>query len=196
MDEAFGTWLRRLRKEKKMSVHEVAKRANLTPGYISMLENGKRRPKVSTLAPLSQALGLAYGVMLQMAGYLDDQNMIFAHRLRAARMDKEMSPHDLAEQCHLSERTIERWESGNSPLPARATLERLARVLEVSIDHLTGAPDLQSMDLGALLSQDHISYNGIPLNEDQRAFVRDFIRRTLQLSTPSVADLPEPDDSN
>lgn len=179
-----------------MSVHEVAKRANLTPGYISLLENGKRRPKASTLAPLSQALGLAYGDMLQMAGYLDDQNMIFAHRLRTARMDKKMSSRDLAAQCHLSERTLARWESGNSPLPAQSTLIRLARALGVSPDYFMGVHDGQAMDLGALLNQENISYNGVPLTEDQRTFVRDFIQRALKLSNPPVSNLPEPDDSN
>lgn len=192
MDEAFEAWLRRQRKEKKLTIREVAKRANLTPGYISLLENGKRKPKASTLAPLSQALGIPYGDILQMAGYLDDQMLLFSHRLHTTRIARAMSPSDLATPCHLSARTIERWESGIGSLPVRATLERLADALKVSPDYLLGAPDWQSIDLGTLLNQEHVSYNGVPLTEEQRTFVRDFIHRALLLSSP-VPEPPEPD---
>ena len=196
MDEAFGAWLRRQRKEKKLSVREVAKRADLTPGYISLMENGKRKPKAGTLAPLSQALGMAYGEVLQAAGYLDDQHMMFAHRLRTTRLARQMSSSDLAQLCHLSPRTIEQWEFGSSRLPGRQALGRLADALQVVPDYLVGATDRQPMDLDVLLNQENVSYHGVPLTEDQRTFVRDFIQRALQLSSGPSSEGSAPEDAD
>lgn len=193
MDQGFGAWLREQRKEKRLTLRTVAARAKMGIGHLSLLENGKRKPKVESLTPLALAIGVPYGEMLRAAGYLDDRNLLFAHRLRSVRMEREMDIAELAAACGLTPKTIQRWETGPDQLPSRKSLERLATHLQVTPDYLLGLvdrPEVAALDLGALLEQENVSYNGIPLTPDQRDFVHDLIRKALHLSasTPSSSD--------
>ncbi|WP_192811460.1 helix-turn-helix domain-containing protein [Alicyclobacillus hesperidum] len=193
MNEEFGTWLRKQRKEKRLTLRVVAERAKMGIGHLSLLENGKRKPKPESLAPLALALGVPYGELLQAAGYLDDRNLLFAHRLRSTRVERNMDIQEVAVACGLSPKTIKRWESGPKQLPANATVERLAEYLQVTPDYLLGftdRPERTALDLRDLLEQENVSYNGTPLTDEQRNFVHDLIRKVLDLSstTPSSSN--------
>lgn len=185
MNEEFGAWLRKQRKERKLTLRTVAARAKMGIGHLSLLENGKRKPKAESLSSLALALGIPYGEMLRAAGYLDDLNLLFAHRLRSIRLEREIDIQDLASACGLSPKTIERWESGSNQLPSRKTVERLASHLKVTADYLLGLidrPEAAAFDLGVLLEQENILYNGTPLTPEQRDFVHDLVRKVLDLS--------------
>lgn len=193
MNEEFGTWLRQQRKDKHLTLRAVAARARMGIGHLSLLENGKRKPKVESLAPLALALGVPYGELLRVAGYLDDRNLLFSHRLRSVRVERKMDVKDLAAACGLSPRTIERWESGSNQLPGHKTVERLASHLQVTPDYLLGftdRPETAVLDLQAVLEQENVSYNGTQLTEEQKDFVHDLIRKVLDLSgsTSSTTD--------
>ncbi|NFD30444.1 XRE family transcriptional regulator [Clostridium botulinum] len=50
--------IKKIRKEKEISIYELAKKVNLTPGYISNLENGhKTNPTKEVMEKISIALG-------------------------------------------------------------------------------------------------------------------------------------------
>lgn len=186
MNEEFGKWLRQQRKEKRMTLRAVAERAKMGIGHLSLLENGKRKPKVESLRPLALALGIPYGELLRAAGYLDDRNLLFAHRLHNVRVERKIDVKDLAAACGLSPKTIERWESVPTQLPGQRTVERLAAHLQVTCDYLLGftdQPDTSPSDLRTLLEQENVSYNGTPLTEKQRDFVHDLVRKVLDLSS-------------
>lgn len=53
---AFGTVLRRLRKERGWSQEELAHRSGIAMRFVSLLETNKRQPTISTLYSLSNAL--------------------------------------------------------------------------------------------------------------------------------------------
>ncbi|QSO52809.1 helix-turn-helix domain-containing protein [Alicyclobacillus curvatus] len=185
MSEEFGAWLRKQRKERKLTLRTVAARAKMGIGHLSLLENGKRKPKAESLSSLALALGIPYGEVLRAAGYLDDLNLLFAHRLRSMRLEREIDIQDLASACGLSPKTIERWESGSNQLPSRKTVERLASHLKVTADYLLGLidrPEAAAFDLGVLLEQENILYNGTLLTPEQRDFVHDLVRKVLDLS--------------
>lgn len=57
VDVALGARLRALRQGKGLSAKETAKRAGLSPSYLSRLENGHLSPTVATLTRVAQALG-------------------------------------------------------------------------------------------------------------------------------------------
>ncbi|KUO95815.1 helix-turn-helix domain-containing protein [Ferroacidibacillus organovorans] len=185
MDEAFGEWLRRQRKEKRLTLRSVAAKSKLGIGHLSLLENGKRKPKVESLAPLALALGIPYGDLMRAAGYLDDRNLLFAHRLHSVRLDQKVDVQDLATACGLSPKTIERWEDGSNHLPSQKTIERLAAHLQVTSDYLLGLtdrPEAATFDLRSVLEMDTVIYNGTPLTAEQKTFVADLIRRVLDFS--------------
>ncbi len=56
---AFGTVLRKLRKDKGWSQEEMAHRAGIAMRYVSLLECNKRQPTISTLHLLSKAVGMS-----------------------------------------------------------------------------------------------------------------------------------------
>jgi transcriptional regulator with XRE-family HTH domain len=56
--------IRRIRRSRGMTLGELASRANLTKGYLSKVENGRRSPPVSTLQSLAVALGVDLAEML------------------------------------------------------------------------------------------------------------------------------------
>jgi len=200
MNEEFGVWLRKQRKERRLTLRAVAARAKMGIGHLSLLENGKRKPKVESLTPLALALGIPYGELLRAAGYLDDRNLLFAHRLHSVRLERKIEVSDLAAACALSAKTIERWESGPNQRPSHKTVERIAAHLQVTPDYLLGladSPASTAFDLGSLLEQENVSYNGIPLTQEQKVFVHDLIRRVLDFSgsTPSTSKPQQTDES-
>lgn len=56
--QAFGTALRKTRKERSYSQDELAFGAGLDRTYVSLLELGQRSPTLDTLQKLAAALGL------------------------------------------------------------------------------------------------------------------------------------------
>lgn len=193
----FGTWLREQRRDKKWTQRTLAAKAGLSLGYISSVENGKRKPKMSSLAALAQALGIPYAQALQASGYLDDRLVLFAHRLRTTRMNCGLTVEGLAAQCRLSTKTVERWESSPKEWPSDPTLERLASALQVSVEFLRGESDAstsQTTDLHRILEQPDLTYHGVTLTPEQLKFIREFLQGVIQLSAPQfpVSPLKKP----
>ena len=56
LSEKLPANLRRLRLKKKLSQQALADRADLTVGYVSMVECGKRTPPLGTIETLGRAL--------------------------------------------------------------------------------------------------------------------------------------------
>ena len=55
----FGRVLRTLRKAKEMGLRELAKDAQMPPGYLAELETGKKKnPSLDVLKRLAKALGV------------------------------------------------------------------------------------------------------------------------------------------
>lgn len=50
------TILRTLRRSKKIKLIELAKQIGISPAYLSMIENNKRDPKVSTIEDICNEL--------------------------------------------------------------------------------------------------------------------------------------------
>jgi transcriptional regulator with XRE-family HTH domain len=58
LELAIGHQIKEFRKQLKMTVTEVAKQADLSPGMLSKIENGHTSPSLSTLKALSTALNV------------------------------------------------------------------------------------------------------------------------------------------
>ena len=50
--------IRAWREYKQIKVKELAKRAGITPSYLSQIETGKRNPTIDTLKAIAEALGI------------------------------------------------------------------------------------------------------------------------------------------
>jgi transcriptional regulator with XRE-family HTH domain len=52
----IGERIRRARKSRGLTLHDLARKSGLTPGYISQIENNKALPSVSTIFNLGNVL--------------------------------------------------------------------------------------------------------------------------------------------
>lgn len=65
LDEGLGSRIRRYRNDKEISQAELARRAGVSPAYLSELEAGAgRRPSGRVLLSLAQALGVTIAELL------------------------------------------------------------------------------------------------------------------------------------
>ena len=76
--EKLGFKVRRLRKQQGLSLRQVADRANCSPSYLSMVENGKLDPSISRLKRIAEGLGFTISELFQEP--TDEQIVIRRHK--------------------------------------------------------------------------------------------------------------------
>ncbi|MGE0173856.1 MAG: helix-turn-helix domain-containing protein [Oligoflexales bacterium] len=157
----FGLKLRSTRKEKQMSLKELASLTGLSPSYINEIEKGKKYPKSDKILSLTQALNIKY----------DD--------LTSVKLDSELQPLSaLLENNLLKELPLEVFGISGQALfeimsyePQRfsalvGTVLELARNFNIKVD------DVFSATLRAYL---HIHNNYFPdIEEQAKAFRQKF----------------------
>lgn len=62
----FGLKIRQLRLDKKLSLSEVAEKANFSISYLNEIEKGKKYPKTEKIMALSEALGVEYDSLVSL----------------------------------------------------------------------------------------------------------------------------------
>ena len=65
LEQMLGETIRRARKKKSLSVHELSRIANISVSMLSRIENGHTSPSLSTLKSLSDALGISLANLFQ-----------------------------------------------------------------------------------------------------------------------------------
>lgn len=84
--EPFGSYLRKLRKEKGLTLKQVEKSAKVSNAYISLVERGRRNPPhPEILKRLAKAYDVPQRDLLVAAGYLEDDP---SERIERARVEK------------------------------------------------------------------------------------------------------------
>jgi transcriptional regulator with XRE-family HTH domain len=72
-DLSFGEFLRRLRRDKRMPLQDVARNAGLSSTHLSRLENDNGLPTTDTVVKIHNVLGGDLSVMLELARCLPDE---------------------------------------------------------------------------------------------------------------------------
>jgi transcriptional regulator with XRE-family HTH domain len=72
----YGKALRIARAAAGLQQQELAKKAGLTPGYISLVEMGRRNPSPGALRKLSRALGIPPHVLTLLATESEDTDLL------------------------------------------------------------------------------------------------------------------------
>jgi transcriptional regulator with XRE-family HTH domain len=73
VDQVIGAGLRRLRRERSLSLVDLAARTNLSIGFLSQIERGKSSPTLRALVSMADALGVGLGDLFPPAGSPGDQ---------------------------------------------------------------------------------------------------------------------------
>ncbi len=70
MDETLGSYLRKIRKKKNLTLRDVEKRTGVSNAYLSQLENNKILcPSPIILHKLSECYEVPYDFLMKLAGY-------------------------------------------------------------------------------------------------------------------------------
>lgn len=68
----LGTTITKLRKERKITQGDLAEKCKITQAYLSMIENNKKEPNLSTLKELACALNVPLPVIFFLSIDKDD----------------------------------------------------------------------------------------------------------------------------
>lgn len=69
----FGEELKRIRKDRGLSIRKTGELTGISHAYLSQIENGKRpKPKPEIIKKLANALNESYVGLMEKAGYLED----------------------------------------------------------------------------------------------------------------------------
>ncbi len=75
--EEIGLRIQNLRKEKGLTIEDLARRCNLSIQSICKIESGTRSFKVQSLIALSQSLGVSSDYILGLSSYSEIDNISF-----------------------------------------------------------------------------------------------------------------------
>lgn len=92
---------------------------------------------------------------------------VVPERLKKSRIERGLSQEELAEKVGAGQNQISRYETGKST-PSVELLERIASVLNVSVDYLLGLVDVPNAEI-----------TEADLTDDERALVKAYRRGDL-----------------
>lgn len=70
MNETLGRYLKKIRKERKLTLRVVEEKTGISNAYLSQVENGKiARPSPSVLHKLTECYDISYEHLMKLAGH-------------------------------------------------------------------------------------------------------------------------------
>lgn len=106
-----------------------------------------------------------------------DQKLIFAHRLKKARIARAISQAELAKQMKITAGAVGNWESGKR-IPDAESLVCIAEFLDTSVDYLLGNDKNDEVDNTELPSEYDKEFLKIwsGFSEEQKKTTIDFMK--------------------
>lgn len=126
--------LKELRKKFNITQEKLAHDINVKQNTISNYENGSSEPDLETIKKLAKYFNVTIDYLL------NTTNSDIMFRLRDLRVKKGISQKNLAESLNISRESISKYENGEQE-PSYATLKRISKYFDVSIDFLLGSND-------------------------------------------------------
>lgn len=80
VDREIGAGLRRLRRERSLSLVDLAARTHLSIGFLSQIERGKSSPTLRALVTMADALGVGLADLFPPTGLAGDQTATIVRR--------------------------------------------------------------------------------------------------------------------
>ncbi|MGO0122993.1 helix-turn-helix domain-containing protein [Desulfothermobacter acidiphilus] len=124
-----GERIRALREEKGMSLHDLARRAQISLSYLSEIERGTKRPSLKTIEKLAQALNVSKARLVDTE--MREGKINVGEQIRLLRTEKGWSLQELSCRAGISASYLSEIERG-TVYPSLSTLKRLAEELGVA----------------------------------------------------------------
>jgi transcriptional regulator with XRE-family HTH domain len=140
----LGDKIRSFRKERGLTLTELAERLNVSPSYLSSIERNVKKPAIPMLKRISELLNIPITYLVA-----DNQTNRIASKIKFFREARGLSLHDLSEISEIPVASLEAFERGET-VPDLSQLEKIAEALNVTVSYfLEGASN--PSELGAKL---------------------------------------------
>lgn len=106
----------------------------------------------------------------------------FGRKLRQLRRNRNMSAEELGAKFGLSKTTIWGYEQGYR-IPDMETITKMAEFFNVSVDYLVGH-NLEQTNARNILSRRDLTWDGVPLDEDDLEKVKEFLTWVIREKLP------------
>lgn len=147
---SLGENVRRLRKNRGLSLEALSEKVDISISYLSEIERDVKSPSISVLRSLAQALGTNLATLL-------NRNLRFGNKLKMLREVYRYSIPQLSKLCKLPEEDLAAFE-GESKVPTMTELEVLADTFNVTIRYFIEESE-DNCTLGAKLKQTREKHN-------------------------------------
>ncbi len=186
--ESFGDYFRRVRKSKGFKSQKdlaTASNGKVSQATLSRIEDNQQKPFPETLKVLAETLDEPYEKLMIAAGYIEGK--VTHHPLRFNSkgellemtdeevIDETISDREYFVKSALDEKIRETRENDSLPYgEKKIVLHELEKVKEeYRYPNFANSRDIK--DLSKFLEQSEIMFDGVPMNDEEKARIRGFM---------------------
>lgn len=178
--EYLGPRLKEIRLKTGLSLREIARQLDVSPSFVSQIENGKSQPSVATLYSLSKLLGVPVDVLFEAQGEVtpSPSKASTSQEVHRGQFDHPMDAWDSSRArisaVNPNNRSVITMDSG-------VTWERLAATSEPSVNfmEINYEPGAETNKSGEMIFHDGFEY-GYALEGELEVTIGDLV---LQLAS-------------
>jgi len=112
------------------------------------------------------------------------QKIEFGRKLRQLRKQRGLSAEELGKKIGAAKTTIFGYEQGYR-IPDMITIRKIAEYFGVTVDYLVGVDqEPPSHNIREVLSRSDLTWDGVPLTEEELKEVRDFLSWVIRDKIP------------
>lgn len=142
----LGNRIRAFRLERGLTLEQFAESSGLSASYLSTIERGLKKPSISVLKGIADALHVSAALLVQ-----DEDDTFTGEKLRFLREGRGLSIEELAEISELSATLLIKLERGETR-PDFDQTERLAEALNFTVSYFLDKSNYQT-EIGIRLRQ-------------------------------------------
>lgn len=184
----LGYNIKRIRKEKNITLKQLEDITGISNSYISDLENSRRvNPSVEKLEMLANALNVN---LIDFYSEKKTSKNFLGENIKKIRLSKNLSMTKLESLSGVKSSYISNIENGKRINPSQETLEKLAEALDTTVSELYSKNTEYKQEVKTInndlaeimdyLKKDSIYYNGMKLEEQEISFLNASINATIE----------------
>lgn len=126
---SLGRKIRDFRKERGITLSQLAGRLAISPSYLSAIERNLRTPSIQMLKKIGEQLNIPVNYLVG-----SEEDVLTGKKLKYMRESRNLSLEDLSEICDIPVRMLEKIEEGQEN-PDLDCLKKLSQGLNVTIKY-------------------------------------------------------------
>ena len=158
--ENLGPRLKELRGRNGKSLREMARLLQVSPSFVSQIENGKSQPSVATLYEMAQLLGVQVDVLFEPLGSSKNSQITPVNSGDIKSRDQISTPSQAWDNTHAKISAINPSNRGVITMDSGVRWERLAATAETNVNfmEIIYQPGSESTPSGDLITHEGYEY--------------------------------------